>query len=197
MIRKNHNENLTKQLDTIFSESGFSKNVHSSHGKCHAGNELILKIIKPEGLRSMSNGRGISFGHDRKMIYLSVMNMKKITEEMNFQDSIACINDISGSNEVRSRSSFEGFSGSFSSKASSRLLFLSISSFFTEDFSSWRPEIALLRSLKIFWPTKEFSNEDKSAVTVLNGEKQNVFIQIKIVEYEKDLFRFSNQCICS
>ena len=76
----------------------------------------------------MSNGRGIPFGHDRKMIYLRVMNMKKITEEMNFQDSIACINDISGSNEVRSRSSFEGFSGSFSSKASSRLLLLSISS---------------------------------------------------------------------
>ena len=28
----------------MFSESGFSKNVHSSQGKCHAGNELILKI---------------------------------------------------------------------------------------------------------------------------------------------------------
>ena len=131
----------------------------------------------------------------RKMIYLSVINMKKITEEMNFQDSIACINDISGSNEVRLRSSFEGFSGSFSSKASSRLLLLSISSFFIEGFSLWSPESELLWSLKIFWPTKEFLNEDKSAVTVLNGEKQNVFIQIKIVEYENNLSRFSNQGI--
>ena len=40
------NENLTKQFDTMFSESGFSKNVHSSQGKCHAGNELILNYLK-------------------------------------------------------------------------------------------------------------------------------------------------------
>ena len=38
-----NNENQPKQFDTMCSESGFSKNVHSSQGKCHAGNELILK----------------------------------------------------------------------------------------------------------------------------------------------------------
>ena len=151
--------------------------------------------VDSKKLLNLKTVQEFRFGHDRKMIYLSVMNMKKITEEINFQDSIACINDISGSNEVRSRSSFEGFSGTFSSKTSSRLLLLSISSFFTEDVSSWRSESALLRTLKIFWPTKEFLNEVKSAVTVLNGEKQNVFIQIKIVEYENNLSRFSNQGI--
>jgi len=38
--------------------------------------------------------------------YLNVINMKKITEEINFHDSIACISVISGSNEVISRSAF-------------------------------------------------------------------------------------------
>ena len=124
--------------------------------------------------------------------YLNVMNIKKITEDMNFHDSIACINVISGSNEVISRSAFEAsfFSSvDFSSKASWRLLFWSFSSFGLEDFFSSK---RLLFPLRIFCPKNEFSNEVKSAVTVWNGEKQNVFIQIKIVEYEKNLWKFSN-----
>ena len=119
--------------------------------------------------------------------YLNVINMKKITEEINFHDNIACISVISGSNEVISRFAFVVSvfsSGDFSSKASSRLLFWSFSSDELEElFSSRR----ILWLLKIFCPTNEFSNEVRSVATVLNGEKKNVFIQIKIVEYEKNL----------
>ena len=112
---------------------------------------------------------------------------------MNLQDNVACANVISGSNEVLSRlllRDSSGFSGFFSSKASWWLLLLSTFSSFDLDES-----FSILFSSKIFCPTIEFSNEVKLAVTVLNGEKQNVFIQINIVEYEKNLEKFPNQII--
>ena len=150
-----------------------------THERCSEF-RLVLRSLSQVNQRAWKTG------------YLNVMNIKKITEDMNFHDSIACINVISGSNEVISRSAFEGsfFSSvDFSSKASWRLLLWFFSSFGLEDFFSSK---RLLFPLRIFCPKNEFSNEVKSAVTVLNGEKQNVFIQIKIVEYEKNLLKFSN-----